>query len=184
MTQEIARSRPSSSIVCLVGISVWLGGLATRPAFAAAVSSSCSANSASRQLDYWLGDWTVSYPGGPGSSASKVYLSLDQCLLIESWDGGKGHKGENLFAYSDDDKSWHGMFADNQGRVHVFEGNMANGAGEFTGPSRGSNGEKVLNRIKIVRVNANKVEQSWEKSLDNGATWATEFHGEYTRKNP
>jgi hypothetical protein len=71
-----------------------------------------------------------------------------------------------------------------RGASTFFEGKVANGAGEFTGPSRGSNGEKVLNRIKIVRVNANKVEQSWEKSLDNGASWAVEFHGEYTRKNP
>jgi hypothetical protein len=158
--------------------------VAASSALGATGSEACSANPESRQMDFWLGDWTVTYPGMPGSANSKVYVELDKCLIVESWDGGKGHKGENMFAYSDDDKSWHGMFADNQGRVHVFEGKVANGAGEFTGPSRGSNGERVLNRIKIVRVSANKVEQSWEKSLDNGATWTIEFHGEYTRKNP
>jgi hypothetical protein len=151
---------------------------------AATGSESCSANQGSRQMDFWLGEWTVTYPGTSGSATSKVYVELDKCLIVESWDGGQGHKGENMFAYSDDDKSWHGMFADNQGRVHMFEGKIANGSGEFTGPSRGSSGEAVLNRIKIVRVNANKVEQSWEKSTDNGATWTVEFRGEYTRKNP
>jgi hypothetical protein len=147
-------------------------------------SESCSANPESRQMDFWLGDWTVTYPGMPGNANSKVHLELDKCLIVESWDGGKGHKGENMFAYSDDDKNWHGMFADNQGRVHAFEGKVANGTGEFTGPSRGPDGQTVLNRIKIVRVNANKVEQSWEKSKDNGVTWTLEFHGEYTRSNP
>lgn len=120
----------------------------------------------------------------PGNAASKVYLDLDECVLTESWDGGKGHRGENLFAYSSDDKSWHGMFADNQGRVHVFEGKVAQGSAEFTGPSRGPNGQTVLNRIKVVRVTTNKVEQSWEKSTDNGVTWKMEFRGEYARKNP
>jgi len=80
-----------------------------------------------------------------------------------------------MFAYSSDDKSWHGMFSDNQGRVHIFEGKVAQGSAEFTGPSRGPNGQTVLNRIKVVRVAANKVEQSWEKSTDNGATWTIEF---------
>jgi hypothetical protein len=43
-------------------------------------------------------------------------------------------------------------------------------------------GESVLNRVRVVRIGADKVEQSWEKSADNGATWTMEFRGEYTRK--
>jgi hypothetical protein len=164
-----------------------LGGcfpLAATSVLAAAASGPCSASPESRQLDFWLGDWTVTYPGMPGSAASKVSLALDQCLLTETWDGGKGHSGKNMFAYSLDDKGWYGMFADNQGRVHVFEGKTAPGSAEFTGTSRGSDGQTVLNRIRVVRVTANKVEQSWEKSRDNGGTWTMEFHGEYSRNQP
>jgi hypothetical protein len=164
--------------------SLVIGGffIIATPTFAGADASVCGAISHSRQMDFWLGDWTVTYPGMPGSAGSKVYLDLDKCLIVESWDGGKGHSGENMFAYSSDDKSWHGMFADNQGRVHVFEGKVSPGSAEFVGPSRGPDGEAVLNRIEIVRVSADKVEQSWEKSTDNGSTWKTEFRGEYTRK--
>jgi hypothetical protein len=151
-------------------------------AFAAADADSCSANLESRQMDFWLGDWVVTYPDMAGSANSKVYVELDKCLIIESWDGGKGHSGKNMFAYSSDDKSWHGMFADNQGRVHVFGGKVAQGSAEFIGSSRGPSGEAILNRIKVVRVTPDKVEQSWEKSTDNGATWKTEFRGDYARK--
>ena len=122
--------------------------------------------------------------GPPAASTSTVSLMLDKCLLIERWDGGRGHTGENMFAYSSDDKSWHGMFADNQGRVHVFKGKVTSGSAEFYGPSRGPNGEAVLNRIRVVRTSRDKVEQSWEKSADNGSTWTTEFRGEYQRTNP
>ena len=76
------------------------------------------------------------------------------------------------------------MFADNQGRVHVFEGKVAAGVAEFTGPSRGADGQAVLNRIKVVRLAGNKVEQSWEKSKDNGVSWTMDFRGEYSRKIP
>jgi hypothetical protein len=144
----------------------------------------CASNTENRQLDFWLGDWTVSYPGMAATSSSKVHLSLDKCLVVESWVGGRGHTGENMFAYSSDDKSWHGMFADNEGRVHVFEGKVAQGSAEFTGPSRGPNGEAVLNRIKIVRLSDNIVKQTWEKSKDNGVTWSMEFQGDYARKQP
>jgi hypothetical protein len=168
-------------VIAVVG-----GGLALCPtsALAAVDSAPCSANSASRQLDYWLGNWTVTYPGASGSSTSKVHLSLDQCLFVESWDNGKGHIGENMFAYSPDDKSWYGMFADNQGHVHVFvDGKVASGSAEFNGPSRGANGETVLNRVKIVGLAPDKVEQTWEKSTDKGGSWTTVFRGEYARRN-
>jgi hypothetical protein len=77
------------------------------------------------------------------------------------------------------------MFADNEGRVHVFtSGTVESGIAEFEGTSHGPNGESVLNRVKITRVNSNKVEQTWEKSNDNGATWNVVYRGEYSRANP
>jgi len=150
-------------------------------AFAAVDPGLCPAGSNSRQLDFWLGDWSVAYPGAATPSASKVSVDLDQCLIVESWTGGKGHSGKNFFAYSSDDKAWHGMFADNEGRVHIFEGRVAAGTAEFYGPSRSADGQAVLNRIKIVRMTPAKVEQTWEKSTDQGVTWTTVFSGEYSR---
>jgi hypothetical protein len=181
--KQIRSSRRFSLILSLVVAVGWFF-LASGSASAAPDAAACSANQANRQLDFWLGDWTVTYPGMAGNSASKVSLDLGKCLLVESWDGAKGHTGKNMFAYSADDQTWHGMFADNEGRVHIFEGKVSNGSAEFTGPSRGPDGQKVLNRIKVVRVDANNVEQSWEKSTDNGATWATAFNGHYSRKHP
>jgi len=189
MRQDIAvrGSRRFRSVLLMVVIPVIIGGwvsVAASPSAVAADDAPCSTKAESRQLDFWLGDWVVKYPGRTATAASRVSLALDQCLLTENWEGGNGHRGETMFAYSSDDQSWHGMFADNEGRVHLFEGKVAPGAAEFTGPSRGPNGQAVLNRIKVVRINANKVEQSWEKSADNGVTWTMEFQGEYSRKNP
>lgn len=181
--KKIARTLAWLRSVLVLIAAGWFA-LAAIPALAAVESESCSANPESRQLDFWLGDWDVTYPGMPGNATSSVSLTLDKCLLTESWDGGKDHKGKNMFAYSSDDKNWHGMFANNQGRVHIFEGKAAQGSAEFTGPSRNADGQTVLNRIRIVRLGGDKVEQSWEKSSDNGATWNMEFRGEYSRKKP
>ncbi|MFZ1031768.1 MAG: hypothetical protein WAN72_07240, partial [Candidatus Acidiferrales bacterium] len=72
----------------------------------------------------------------------------------------------------------------NQGRAHVFvDGKVADGTAEFYGPSGGSQGGAVLNRIRLVRLARDKVEQTWQKSTDNGSTWTTVFRGEYSRKS-
>jgi hypothetical protein len=44
-----------------------------------------------------------------------------------------------MFAYSPEGKSWYRMFADNEGRVHVFlDGKVSHDCAEFHGPSRGA----------------------------------------------
>jgi hypothetical protein len=166
-------------------LAVLFGFALTTNGFAAADPNSCAANLENRQLDYWLGNWMIGAEGSSGDAHSTVSLSLDNCLIVENWDDGRGHYGQNVFGYSTDDKSWYGMFADNKGRVHVFtSGKVASGTAEFEGTGRGPNGESVLNRVKVIRLNPNKVEQTWEKSTDNGANWNVVFRGEYSRANP
>ena len=89
-----------------------------------------------------------------------------------------------MFAYSADAKRWYGMFADNEGRVHIFtSGKVQAGSAEFDGPSLGEDGVEVMNRVRLVRVAPDKLEQTWEKSSDHGASWKTVFRGEYLRSN-
>jgi hypothetical protein len=40
-------------------------------------TTSCAANSESRRLDYWLGDWKIGAEGSSGNAHSTVSLSLD-----------------------------------------------------------------------------------------------------------
>ncbi|HUN88006.1 MAG TPA: hypothetical protein VMU28_04415 [Terriglobales bacterium] len=144
----------------------------------------CSNSPASRQLDYWLGNWAISSPGSAENASSHVSLSLDKCVVVENWQGEKDHIGENIFGYNPESKSWMGFFADNRGHVHVFDhGHVTAGKAEFEGPSRDDKGEVVLNRIRIVQLSPGKVEQTWDKSSDNGVTWKPQFRLEYTRKS-
>jgi hypothetical protein len=157
--------------------------LLTAASLVAASTAPC-ATPEHKQFDFWLGNWKIGAPGSSATAHSTVTASLDQCLIVENWDGGRGHSGQNLFGYSADDNTWYGMFADNEGRVHVFtSGKVSAGTAEFEGTSRGSNGETVLNRVTILRHNPNRVEQIWQKSTDNGKTWNTVFSGEYSRAN-
>src|SRR4051812_36894867 len=161
-----------------------IGATLALAAQAFAASSACSADARSRQLDYWLGTWTIHHQEAAGTATSRVTTSLGQCLVVEDWKDGRGHEGKNLFGYNPGDDTWHGLFADNHGHLHVFtDGKVDAGVAEFHGPSRGDEGKPVLNRLRIVRQLPDKVEQTWEQSSDNGATWKLVFHGEYAREN-
>jgi hypothetical protein len=110
-------------------------------------------------MDFWLGDWAIQNGGGPAAS-SKVYLSLGNCEIVESWQDAQRRTGENRFAYNYENKSWRGMFADNRGHVHVFvDGKTSGNAAKFYGPSQSPDGRTVLHRIKLTRVSADKVQQ-------------------------
>jgi hypothetical protein len=184
MTRRIAILDSAQLRKVVFAISVGCGfGLHPLHAFAGQVAGAC-ATAEHHRLDFWLGDWVISAPGGAAGSTSTVSFSLDKCVVVERWGDGEEHKGENLFGYSADDRSWHGFFADNRGRVHVFvDGKVTAGVAEFRGPSTAEDGHTVVNRVRIILNHPNKVEQIWEKSIDNGATWTTAFRGEYTRKS-
>jgi hypothetical protein len=175
------RTKRPASLLLLATVAAWMGFGPL--AYGATPAGPCTTNPDSRALDFWLGDWSIAGPGSAPTAKSSVTATLDKCIIVETWDGGRGHIGENWFGYSPDDKSWHGMFADNMGRVHVFvDGKVASGSAEFSGPSQGPDGATVINRVRIVRVGPDRVDQIWEKSTDRGATWTTEFRGEYSRK--
>ncbi len=176
--KSMARSNARLILTTLITFALSASGYA-------ATASPCVSNPQSRELDYWVGNWRIGAAGSSGNAHSTVSLALDKCLVVENWDGGRGHSGENVFGYSADDKSWYGLFADNEGRVHVFtSGNVSSGSARFEGASRGGNGETVLNRVTIVRLNPDRVQQTWEKSHDNGSSWKVVFHGEYSRVKP
>jgi hypothetical protein len=163
---------------------VFMFAAAFAPLELAAATGRCANEPESRALDFWVGDWQIGVANEHVNATSKVSLELGDCVVVERWNGGDGHVGENMFGYSADDKSWHGMFADSVGHVHVFvNGQVRPGSAEFTGPSRGEHGEEVLNRITIRRTDAGHVQQLWTKSSDGGKTWTTVFDGEYTRKS-
>lgn len=183
MSAHVTTARWNSSKPAMLGIVIGLA--CSIGALGAPATPACAANPANRQLDYWLGNWTIGAPGSSANAHSSVSLDLDKCLVVENWDGGRGHRGENIFGFSADDQSWYGIFADNEGRVHVFDaGKVSSGSAEFHGTSRGPNGQTVLNRVKIIRLSPNHVEQIWEKSSDNGATWNVAFRGDYSRVSP
>lgn len=183
MTMSRTPSRVTHVLLYLtIAASPGLAALRGSPAHAAAAQPPCAADAAGRGLDFWLGHWNISDGEQPSRATSVVSLQLGKCLVVEHWRDAAGHRGENLFGYNMDARTWNGMFADNEGRIHLFgRGTVAAGRAELYGRSLGPDGKTTLNRISIVRKTRDDVVQTWQKSADNGKTWTTVFQGKYSR---
>ena len=132
-------------------------------------------------LNFWLGDWKVSDPGGTELGRSQIELALDGCELTETWASGGGFGGRNVHAYSAEDKHWHQFNVDNHGHVHTFEGTAGDRGLEYSGTSKNEAGGDVLHRMDIVKESADRVKVWWRKSSDSGKTWTTAYQAIYTR---
>ena len=92
-------------------------GQAARPA-----TSSCTA-SERRQFDFWVGDWDVFDFGGETRVArTKVEPILDGCVLLETYEGSDGHKGQSFTLFDANRKVWHQTWVTNRGELLAIEG--------------------------------------------------------------
>lgn len=153
---------------------------ATSAAEAAAPPAPC-ADPASRQFDFWVGDWDVFDPAGKQVGTNHIALVYG-CVLHESWKTPRGYEGQSLNRYDADRGLWHQTWVDNQGTLLLLEGGLKDGAMVLSdGSTPGRKPGAPLNEIRWTRNDDGSVRQHWQSSADGGKTWKTAFDGKYVR---
>lgn len=139
----------------LFGIAAFLAALTAhaQPATAYGCNSS-----ESRQFDFWIGDWELSYveDGKPGKSRNRVTTILDGCVVLEEFSGSPGTKldGKSFSTFDRASKTWKQTWVDNTASYLDFSGGM-------------SDGKMILAREAVQK--------------DGGKTWATQLEIDYKR---
>ena len=90
----------------LVVLSVWSGCVAAQ----GTPSYGCD-SAESKLLDFWVGDWGLSYKspdGKPVTSRNRISKILDGCVVLEEFAGGAGTplKGHSVSTYDRAAKRW------------------------------------------------------------------------------
>jgi hypothetical protein len=134
-----------------------------------------------RQFDFWIGQWDVSLANGQRAGSNVIEKKLGNCVLHERWTGASGSVGESFNVYRKDARQWHQSWVDNSGLLLMLDGEFSNGSMILSGGTTGPQSETVLNRITWTPFTADSVQQLWETSTDNGATWTVAFDGRYVR---
>ena len=136
-----------------------------------------------RQLDFWVGDWDVTWKQtATVVGANDVTLEEDGCLVHEHWTGTQGGTGQSFNYYDRQDGKWHQLWVSSSGNVLALSGQVHDGAMAYTGEAAGPDGKRTLHRLTFTPNPDGSVRQHWQVSSDNGATWTDSFDGTYRRK--
>lgn len=125
-----------------------------------------------RQLDFWLGEWTVSAPNGLALGSSTVTTDLSGCLVEERFRTPNGYEAVS-FAYFDFwEQRWFRTYIDNRGERLELMGALGAGPMVLTGaePGPGASGS-VLVRFTLEPAGADTIRQRVEVSRNGGVTW-------------
>jgi len=137
---------------------------------------------ASRQFDFWIGQWRVTEKGKLAGH-NRIERILDGCALLENWTGAKGGEGKSLNFFDRDDGLWHQTWVDRSGGALFLSGKFENGAMRLQGEQTARDKQPATrHRITWTALPDGNVRQLWESSPVGKEEWATQFDGLYVRE--
>ena len=155
-----------------------------------AIRYPCRSMPEARQFDFWIGDWNVTpfqAPPGPNATllgTNRVEPILEHCVLLENWTGAGpgGGSGKSMNFFDTNRRQWRQVWMADGGGSLDYAGSFTGGAMRFEGWTRGSNGQRVLQKLTFFPISRDTVRQLFETSADSGKTWQPGFDGRYVRK--
>jgi hypothetical protein len=137
----------------------------------------------SRQLDFWVGHWSVSPKGAPNrrTATSLIEKLYSGCAIRENWMPLHGGDGGSFSSYLPDKHAWQQLWVDSSGSWVNFTGGWDGHAMVLEGvwPMPGHPQQRT--RMSYRLLPDGTVEQSGVTSDDDGKTWQPGFDFIYTR---
>jgi hypothetical protein len=142
-----------------------------------------------RQLDFWVGDWELTWPaekeGQFDHGTNSIRRVLDGCVVEENFSaGGSGHlRGKSVSIFDRLSGKWKQTWVDNEGGYLDFTGGWQDGQMTL-GREFIRDGRVVRQRMVFKNITPTELDWSWESSKDGGKTWQVNWPIHYKRKNP
>ena len=141
-----------------------------------------------KQLEFWLGDWELTWPGQNGGETghgtNSVKRIMDGCVVQENFSGESSMhlRGTSVSLFDVRSGQWKQTWVDNEGSYLDFTGQYKDRqmvlSREFVKPD----GSKVEQRMVFKNITPSEFDWSWERSLDGGKTWQVMWPIHYKRR--
>jgi hypothetical protein len=130
-------------------------------------------------LDFWLGDWSVTWPGGTGTNS--IRRILQDRVVEEAFecrdDDGSTLLGRSLSVRAGDGV-WRQTWADSSGAYLDFVGVEVDGRISF----QRTDADGVRQRMVWLDVTDDGFRWEWQRSTDGGETWTVTWPLDYRRR--
>jgi hypothetical protein len=179
---RIATSLLMIVLACQLGHPQSTAGQAPGSASPPPAPAGCNSTE-SRQLDFWVGHWSVSPKVAPNRKAatSLVEKLYSGCAIRENWMPLHGGAGGSFSSYLPAKNAWQQLWVDSSGSWVNFTGGWDGHAMVLEGvwPVPGHLQQRT--RMSYRLLTDGSVEQSGVTSDDDGKTWQPGFDLIYTR---
>jgi hypothetical protein len=138
----------------------------------------------SRQLDFWVGDWELSYKGPSGgmtTSRNRITRTLGGCAILEEFTGAPGTQldGRSYSTFDRATRRWKQTWVDNTASYLEFDGATVDGNMAFV-RSFAKDGKTTHQRMVFRDVKPDSLKWLWQTSPD-GQAWNTQWEIDYRR---
>ena len=180
--------RGIGGIALLLVLAALLAGGATTSVMAQSTQQPPCVGAEFHQLDFWLGDWDARWDASPGQPAgqgrNRITRDFDNCVIHEHFDGGPSTgnmHGESWSIYHAPAQRWRQTWVDNQGGYFALSGGMEQ-TGKFVLVSYSLQDNTPRQRMVFEDITPTSFTWRWQRTSDNGATWADSWVIHYTRR--
>ena len=133
-------------------------------------------------LDFWLGDWVVTWTGG-GHGTNTIRRILAGRAIEESFEGADPDgalQGRSLSIRDSRDDRWRQTWVDSNGTYLDLVGVEVDGRISFE-RTTSVDGRPVRQRMVWLDVTRDAFRWQWQKSIDEGASWDVAWEIAYRR---
>ena len=159
---------------------------AVLPAAAQAPPPTGCDSTESRALDFWLGDWELTYKGAdgkPAKSRNRITKVMDGCVVLEEFTGAPGIKlnGHSVSTFDRDTRQWKQTWVDNMSSYLDFSGGPASDGKFVFARDAQREGKRFKQRMVFQDITPASLKWLWQRSDDGGNTWNTQWEIDYRR---
>lgn len=145
-----------------------------------------------RELDFWLGDWELRWPGGQGGApegragtgTNRVTRILDGCVIHERFHNDvTGLDGQSWSTFDPRTEEWKQTWVDDQGSYLTFSGGIDDGVMALYAPERATpEGRPFQMRMIWTDVSEDSLTWRYQRTVDGGAMWTDMWVISYERR--
>lgn len=136
-----------------------------------------------RQMDFWLGNWDLTWAptseGDTGKGTNDITLIMNDCVVQESFKGA-GAVGHSVSIYHAPPKKWRQTWVDNTGGYFALAGGPDD-EGFRLDMARISDKSPYM-RMIWRNIEADSMDWHWQRSPDEGKTWEDSWVIRYVRR--